>query len=83
MSTEAETTSTVNNQPVHQAPPKTQPSKKEKKKGKQYLLIEHFYSVSLIFCIFLKLWSLSLHNWHNSEVSSWLEKWVNKLVKYL
>ncbi|XP_048786707.1 disabled homolog 2 isoform X1 [Lagopus muta] len=33
MSTEAETTSTVNNQPVHQAPPKTQPSKKEKKKG--------------------------------------------------
>ncbi|XP_052526312.1 disabled homolog 2 isoform X3 [Tympanuchus pallidicinctus] len=33
MSTEAETTSTVNNQPEHQAPPKTQPSKKEKKKG--------------------------------------------------
>ncbi|XP_019465914.1 disabled homolog 2 isoform X3 [Meleagris gallopavo] len=35
MSTEAETTSTVNNQPEHQAPPKTQPSKKEKKKGQE------------------------------------------------
>ncbi|XP_031450404.1 disabled homolog 2 isoform X1 [Phasianus colchicus] len=33
MSTEAESTSTVNNQPEHQAPPKTQSSKKEKKKG--------------------------------------------------
>lgn len=52
MSTEAETTSTVNNQPEHQAPPKTQPSKKEKKKGEQYLLSEHFHSVSLIFCNF-------------------------------
>lgn len=33
MSTEAETTSTVNSQPEHQAPPKAQTSKKEKKKG--------------------------------------------------
>uniref|UniRef100_A0A8C9F0U4 DAB adaptor protein 2 n=1 Tax=Pavo cristatus TaxID=9049 RepID=A0A8C9F0U4_PAVCR len=33
MSTEAETTTTVNSQPEHQAPPKAQPSKKEKKKG--------------------------------------------------
>ncbi|XP_072216177.1 disabled homolog 2 isoform X2 [Excalfactoria chinensis] len=33
MSTEAETTSTVNSQPEQQAPPKAQPSKKEKKKG--------------------------------------------------
>ncbi|NXJ15018.1 DAB2 protein, partial [Odontophorus gujanensis] len=33
MSTEAETAPTINSQPEHQAPPKTQPSKKEKKKG--------------------------------------------------
>ncbi|XP_068521958.1 disabled homolog 2 isoform X1 [Anas acuta] len=33
MSTEAETTTTINSQPEQQAPPKAQPSKKEKKKG--------------------------------------------------
>ncbi|XP_021236568.1 disabled homolog 2 isoform X3 [Numida meleagris] len=33
MSTEAESTTTINSQPEHQAPPKAQPSKKEKKKG--------------------------------------------------
>ncbi|NXC47446.1 DAB2 protein, partial [Penelope pileata] len=33
MSTEAETTATINSQPEQQAPPKSQPSKKEKKKG--------------------------------------------------
>ncbi|XP_065595986.1 disabled homolog 2 isoform X3 [Cyrtonyx montezumae] len=33
MSTEAETAPTINSQPEHQAPPKAQPSKKEKKKG--------------------------------------------------
>ncbi|XP_040396379.1 disabled homolog 2 isoform X6 [Cygnus olor] len=33
MSTEAETTTTINSQPEQQAPPKVQPSKKEKKKG--------------------------------------------------
>ncbi|OXB76740.1 UNVERIFIED_CONTAM: hypothetical protein H355_007015 [Colinus virginianus] len=33
MSTEAETATTINSQPEHQAPPKAQPSKKEKKKG--------------------------------------------------
>ncbi|OXB60515.1 hypothetical protein ASZ78_009731 [Callipepla squamata] len=33
MSTEAETATTINSQPEHQAPPKAQTSKKEKKKG--------------------------------------------------
>lgn len=41
MSTEAETT-TINSQPEQQAPLKAQPSKKEKKRGKEYLPLEHF-----------------------------------------
>jgi len=38
MSTEDE--STINSQPEQQAPPKAQPSRKEKKKGKKYLPLE-------------------------------------------
>jgi len=54
MSTEAETTSTVNSQPEHQAPPKAQTSKKEKKKGKKYLLSEPLLSLLNFFLHFPK-----------------------------